>query len=1114
MAQTTTPKKGWLLTIITIMLSVNLIFPLFPGTQQTAIAAEVVILEAYFDSSADGFIYLDDSFRGTSASGYADGELSAGSLQVTLGGIDDADILGMSGGWEQSFTLSETTDDVTISFLYNLTQASDYESDEYSQVLVSVDGSLYGQGSNDYVAQITGNGNGGSAETTGWQPFEVNLGTLAGGNYTFVIGGYNNKKTYNNESTEVLIDEVRVVGMTSVPDTTSPSPDPMTWVTVPYATGSNSISMTAATASDPSGVEYYFDCSSGGCNDSGWQDSTTYTDTGLQPETTYSYQVKARDKSPDQNETGWSTEEFTTTETPSADVEIIGSWVSGTSHAEEPGYSRALLFFAHVEDNDTNMNLSSVSYGGRAMTKITERNVGTGYRAYVAAYILNDAGIVNSTNSTFSLTWASTPSRTPAYSSVFLENVKQADPIGAIAANGTSSSNTLATSALATSMGDMVFVAGTCGNTGTYSVNNGFTEAIELSPTSADGVAGYKLATGASETPSITHSNVNRQVVIGLVVQSGEPAPPDIEPPSPDPMTWATVPYATGPNSISMTAATASDPSGVEYYFYCTSAGCNDSGWQDSTTYTDTGLQPETTYSYQVKARDKSPSQNETGLSAEELATTEATIPQVVILEANFDTDADGFTYFDDTFRSTSEPNYAAGGRLASGGFSGGALQVIVGGIDTATVLGMSGGFQRNITLNEPVDAVFVSFRYNLTQASDYESDEYSQALMSINGTLYGQGLDDYVAQITGNGNGGSAESTGWQLFQANLGAMAAGNHTLTIGGYNNKKTYNNESTEILIDEMLISLEPPEDPTAGATALVARLDYHQFKQNIQTLSDFGDRTQGSSSYAAADAWLEQQLTAAGYTVERHFYTYSGSSRSSMYVTKVGTKFPDQMYMVSAHLDGRSGGGAADDDGSGVSLVLEAARVMAQVDVETDISVRFIFWNNEETRLNGSNAYVADRAGLQGTAQEPTWLGIIQHDMILYDHGLPPQVDQIPGADIDIEYEDSSSRAAQSLALATTLQSRQGIYFTDYPAEIGPNMSNTDSVSFENYTAAVSIRENQRGTEIGNGSNPYYHTAQDLFENYSENDFRFGFNTVQMTIGTVAELAGAKITSGQ
>lgn len=101
----------------------------------------------------------------------------------------------------------------------------------------------------------------------------------------------------------------------------------------------------------------------------------------------------------------------------------------------------------------------------------------------------------------------------------------------------------------------------------------------------------------------------------------------DTDPPTPDPMTWAVVPYSTGPDSVSMTATTASDSSGVEYYFECLTVGGHSSGWQDSTTYTDTGLTTGTPYTYRVKARDKSVNQNETGWSTSESATPVCDIP-------------------------------------------------------------------------------------------------------------------------------------------------------------------------------------------------------------------------------------------------------------------------------------------------------------------------------------------------------------------------------------------------------------------------------------------------------------------------------------------------------
>ena len=491
---------------------------------------------------------------------------------------------------------------------------------------------------------------------------------------------------------------------------------------------------------------------------------------------------------------------------------------------------------------------------------------------------------------------------------------------------------------------------------------------------------------------------------------------------------------------------------------------------------------------------------------------------ETVFIDADFDSHNDSFTYNDDTFRSTAQPGYASGAWLSIGGFTGGALQVVVGGIDDTSVLNMSGGWQRSFQLTDPAD-VTITLRYKLTQTADYESDELSQALLSVDGILLGEQPTDYIFQIAGNGNGGSPQTTDWQLFQTSVANLAAGQHTISIGGFNNNKTFNNESTEVLLDDVLVS-GTAAFPALGAAVAVASLDFQRFKDTIQTIAGFGDRTQGSQSFANAAAWLEQELQAAGYVVEKHDYTYQGQPRENIYVTKTGSLFPDRMYIVSAHFDGRGGGGAADDDGSGSALVLEIARVLGQAAFETDTSVRFIFWNNEETGLNGSTAYVNDRAALRGIENppgsgiypEPAWIGIVQHDMILFDHGLPPQPAQIPLADIDIEYRASSTFAAQALTLANSLQAGNSTHSTDYPAEIGSNMSSTDSMPFRNYTAAVSVRENQRLAEIGNGANPHWHQTSDVYSTYSEADFLLGFNALQMTLGSVAELAVTRVDS--
>jgi len=96
----------------------------------------------------------------------------------------------------------------------------------------------------------------------------------------------------------------------------------------------------------------------------------------------------------------------------------------------------------------------------------------------------------------------------------------------------------------------------------------------------------------------------------------------DTSHPEPDNMSMKVAPIANSPSTIYMEANTATDLSGVEYNFVCTTEGGHNSGWQDDPTYTDIGLRPNTSYSYTVTARDKSPQHNSTKVSAELSATT------------------------------------------------------------------------------------------------------------------------------------------------------------------------------------------------------------------------------------------------------------------------------------------------------------------------------------------------------------------------------------------------------------------------------------------------------------------------------------------------------------
>jgi hypothetical protein len=363
-------------------------------------------------------------------------------------------------------------------------------------------------------------------------------------------------------------------------------------------------------------------------------------------------------------------------------------------------------------------------------------------------------------------------------------------------------------------------------------------------------------------------------------------------------------------------------------------------------------------------------------------------------------------------------------------------------------------------------------------------------------------------------------------------------------------------------------------------ALVERLELERYKATIKGLTQFGDRRQGTDRNRKAVDWIEAQLKSYGCTnTERIKYDYQpapprdpnaprpGASqpltavgggrprgirtktgvntdpnaqpdtkvraldsqestpgaREEVYCTKIGTSHPEEMYIIGGHMDGIGWGEAANDDGSGTALVMEMARVLSNPDVRTERSVRFVLWNNEETGLNGSRAYVEQRQSLQGKEDpagsgrypEPKWLGMITHDMMLFDHGMPRadgtmSKEQRPEADVNIEFQSNSKFASEAQVLAWAFERANERYATDYPASVGSHMTNTDSSSFMDAVPSLSLRENERGTQIGSGWDPQWHQPTDLYSTYSDADFRLGLNAAQTTLAAVAELAGARV----
>lgn len=133
------------------------------------------------------------------------------------------------------------------------------------------------------------------------------------------------------------------------------------------------------------------------------------------------------------------------------------------------------------------------------------------------------------------------------------------------------------------------------------------------------------------------------------------------------------------------------------------------------------------------------------------------------------------------------------------------------------------------------------------------------------------------------------------------------------------------------------------------------------QSNINTtLAEFanlGVKKTGSVSNNNTFVWLKNKYLSFGYTTEEiseNAFAYQGNSTRNLIVTKTGTTYPNTYVIVCGHYDTIAGPGV-NDNGSGVSAILEMARILQEV--PTEYSIKFINFSGEEQGLLGSENYV-------------------------------------------------------------------------------------------------------------------------------------------------------------
>lgn len=120
----------------------------------------------------------------------------------------------------------------------------------------------------------------------------------------------------------------------------------------------------------------------------------------------------------------------------------------------------------------------------------------------------------------------------------------------------------------------------------------------------------------------------------------------------------------------------------------------------------------------------------------------------------------------------------------------------------------------------------------------------------------------------------------------------------------------------------------------------------------------------AAALTAEDSDLIERLTARGpVKIHLSLPTHVGPAVQSYNVVAdlKGTDHPEQVVIVSGHIDSWDLGTGAIDDGAGVAIAMETAELIHKLDLHPRRTIRVIAWMNEEAGATGREAYEKDHA---------------------------------------------------------------------------------------------------------------------------------------------------------
>lgn len=150
--------------------------------------------------------------------------------------------------------------------------------------------------------------------------------------------------------------------------------------------------------------------------------------------------------------------------------------------------------------------------------------------------------------------------------------------------------------------------------------------------------------------------------------------------------------------------------------------------------------------------------------------------------------------------------------------------------------------------------------------------------------------------------------------------------------------------------------QPADNPATTPDVEITNVLEHLEEFQAIATANGGNRASGTPGYSQSVDYVDETLTAAGFTVTRQTCTGCNGQDENVIADWPGGD-ENSTIMIGAHLDGVRSGPGINDNASGSAALLEVALTLAAADPDTTKHVRFAWWADEESGLRGSSHYV-------------------------------------------------------------------------------------------------------------------------------------------------------------